>query len=288
MKKLLLVITAAMLCLGGCGHDYEPITEKSSDISSETTDAVLTDNENDASYNEDELIADIEEFKKGLFPMNETAMEIPEEYFTVPDDWKTVNFENGVSMKVPADVNNHEKLTSIEKYTNEVPEENIKETIKVSYILQNDWSEVETTEETPEEREMMNLFFEKMNMISYEESKNNENLYDKPLAELGIDTNGTRYGRIKALLSITEADLAGLDEITANTIRYAKGISLLPYQNAYILETETAHIFIHQYGEDSNYWINVMPSENLEYCFVVKAEDKDTALQIAASAEYND
>jgi hypothetical protein len=218
--------------------------------------------------------------------MNETAMEIPEEYFTVPDDWKTVNFENGVSMKVPADVNNHEKLTSIEKYNNEVPEENIKETITVSSVLQNDWSEVKTTEETPEEKEMMNQFFEMMNMISYEESKNDENLYDKPLAELGIETNSTRYGRIKALLSVTEADLTGLDEITANTIRYAKGVSLLPYQNAYLLESDTAHIFIHQYGDDSNYWINIMPSENFEYCYMVKAEDKDTALRIAASTKY--
>ena len=286
MKKLFTILTVTMLCLAGCGRDPEISSENASEVLSETTDTAPTDNETDASYTEDEMIADIEELEKGFFPMDETAQEIPEEYFTVPEDWKTVNFENGVSMKVPADVNNHEKSTIIEKYTNEIPDENKKETIKISSVFQNDWSEVNTTEETPEEKEVMIKWFEAMNMISYEESKDDANLYDKPLAELEIETNGTRYGRIKGLLSITEADLAGLDEITANTIRYAKGVSLLPYQNAYLLESDTAHIFIHQYGDDSNYWINIMPSENFEYCFMVKAEDKDTALRIAASTKY--
>lgn len=286
MKKLFTILTVTMLCLAGCGHDPEISSENASEVLSETIDTAPTDDETDASYTEDEMIADIEELEKGFFPMDETAQEIPEEYFTVPEDWKTVNFENGVSMKVPSDVNNHEKSTIIEKYTNEIPDENKKETIKISSVFQNDWSEVNTTEETPEEKEVMIKWFEAMNMISYEESKDDANLYDKPLAELGIETNGTRYGRIKGLLSITEADLAGLDEITANTIRYAKGVSLLPYQNAYLLESDTAHIFIHQYGDDSNYWINIMPSENFEYCFMVKAEDKDTALRIAASAKY--
>lgn len=286
MKKLFTILTVTMLCLAGCGHDPEISSENASEVLSETIGTAPTDDETDASYTEDEMIADIEELEKGFFPMDETAQEIPEEYFTVPEDWKTVNFENGVSMKVPSDVNNHEKSTIIEKYTNEIPDENKKETIKISSVFQNDWSEVNTTEETPEEKEVMIKWFEAMNMISYEESKDDANLYDKPLAELGIETNGTRYGRIKGLLSITEADLAGLDEITANTIRYAKGVSLLPYQNAYLLESDTAHIFIHQYGDDSNYWINIMPSENFEYCFMVKAEDKDTALRIAASAKY--
>ncbi len=286
MKKLFTILTVTMLCLAGCGHDPEISSENASEVLSETIDTAPTDDETDASYTEDEMIADIEELEKGFFPMDETAQEIPEEYFTVPEDWKTVNFENGVSMKVPADVNNHEKSTIIEKYTNEIPDENKKETIKISSVFQNDWSEVNTTEETPEEKEVMIKWFEAMNMISYEESKDDANLYDKPLAELGIETKGTRYGRIKGLLSITEADLAGLDEITANTIRFAKGVSLLPYQNAYLLESDTAHIFIHQYGDDSNYWINIMPSENFEYCFMVKAEDKDTALRIAASTKY--
>lgn len=286
MKKLFTILTVTMLCLAGCGHDPEISSENASEVLSETIDTAPTDDETDASYTEDEMIADIEELEKGFFPMDETAQEIPEEYFTVPEDWKTVNFENGVSMKVPADVNNHEKSTIIEKYTNEIPDENKKETIKISSVFQNDWSEVNTTEETPEEKEVMIKWFEAMNMISYEESKDDANLYDKPLAELGIATNGTRYGRIKGLLSITEADLSGLDEITANTIRFAKGVSLLPYQNAYLLESDTAHIFIHQYGDDSNYWINIMPSENFEYCFMVKAEDKDTALRIAASTKY--
>ena len=286
MKKLFTILTVTMLCLAGCGRDPEISSENASEVLSETTDTAPTDNETDASYTKDEMIAEIEELEKGFFPMDETAQEIPEEYFTVPEDWKTVNFENGVSMKVPSDVNNHEKSTIIEKYTNEIPDENKKETIKISSVFQNDWSEVNTTEETPEEKEVMIKWFEAMNMISYEESKDDANLYDKPLAELGIETNGTRYGRIKGLLSITEADLAGLDEITANTIRYAKGVSLLPYQNAYLLESDTAHIFIHQYGDDSNYWINIMPSENFEYCFMVKAEDKDTALRIAASTKY--
>lgn len=286
MKKLFTILTVTMLCLAGCGRDPEISSENASEVLSETIDTAPTDDETDASYTEDEMIADIEELEKGFFPMDETAQEIPEEYFTVPEDWKTVNFENGVSIKVPADVNNHEKSTIIEKYTNEIPDENKKETIKISSVFQNDWSEVNTTEETPEEKEVMIKWFEAMNMISYEESKDDANLYDKPLAELGIETNGTRYGRIKGLLSITEADLAGLDEITANTIRFAKGVSLLPYQNAYLLESDTAHIFIHQYGDDSNYWINIMPSENFEYCFMVKAEDKDTALRIAASTKY--
>lgn len=286
MKKLFTILTVTMLCLAGCGRDPEISSENASEVLSETINTAPIDNETDASYTEDEMIADIEELEKGFFPMDETAQEIPEEYFTAPEDWKTVNFENGVSMKVPADVNNHEKSTIIEKYTNEIPDENKKETIKISSVFQNDWSEVNTTEETPEEKEVMIKWFEAMNMISYEESKDDANLYDKPLAELGIETNGTRYGRIKGLLSITEADLAGLDEITANTIRYAKGVSLLPYQNAYLLESDTAHIFIHQYGDDSNYWINIMPSENFEYCFMVKAEDKDTALRIAASTKY--
>lgn len=286
MKKLITILTVTMLCLAGCGRDPEISSENASEVLSETTDTAPTDNETDASYTKDEMIADIEELEKGFFPMDETAQEIPEEYFTVPEDWKTVNFENGVSMKVPSDVNNHEKSTIIEKYTNEIPDENKKETIKISSVFQNDWSEVNTTEETPEEKEVMIKWFEAMNMISYEESKDDANLYDKPLAELGIETNGTRYGRIKGLLSITEADLSGLDEITANTIRFAKGVSLLPYQNAYLLESDTAHIFIHQYGDDSNYWINIMPSENFEYCFMVKAEDKDTALRIAASTKY--
>jgi hypothetical protein len=286
MKKLFTILTVTMLCLASCGRDPENSSENASEVLSETTDTVPIDNETDASYTEDEMIADIEELEKGFFPMDETAQEIPEEYFTAPEDWKTVNFENGVSMKVPSDVNNHEKSTIIEKYTNEIPDENKKETIKISSVFQNDWSEVNTTEETPEEKEVMIKWFEAMNMISYEESKDDANLYDKPLAELGIETNGTRYGRIKALLSVTEADLTGLDEITAKTIRYAKGVSLLPYQNAYLLESDTAHIFIHQYGDDSNYWINIMPSENFEYCFMVKAEDEDTALRIAASTKY--
>ena len=151
MKKLFTILTVTMLCLAGCGRDPEISSENASEVLSETTDTAPTDNETDASYTEDEMIADIEELEKGFFPMDETAQEIPEEYFTVPEDWKTVNFENGVSMKVPADVNNHEKSTIIEKYTNEIPDENKKETIKISSVFQNDWSEVNTTEETPEE-----------------------------------------------------------------------------------------------------------------------------------------
>ena len=101
---------------------------------------------------------------------------------------------------------------------------------------------------------------------------------------IGIDTGGTRYGRLRALLSLTERDLSGIPAADAQTIRSIKGMYLMPFQNAYLAERENAHVLIHQYGSDNKYWVNVMPSDDLEYCVLVSAQEHDTALRMAASA----
>lgn len=243
----------------------------------------------------EEVVEEFTTMEKQFFPINETLQELPEDYFTTPDDWVEIEFNNGVSMKVPTGLDYHKEsdenngqLLTYEIYSNKNEEEKKKATTSVGFLSMTDWAEDEKYIYDSEEAKAERAIFEHYNIIPFDRKikKLNKKLYDVPLAELGIETNGTRYGRIKGLLSITEADLAGLEEITANTIRFAKGVSLMDFTNAYIIEKENAHIFIHKYGEKvGKYWISVMPTDSLEYGGMIKAEDKDTALRIAASAE---
>jgi hypothetical protein len=243
----------------------------------------------------EEIVEEFKKLEKQFFPINETLQEIPEDYFTTPDDWVEIEFNNGVSMKVPPGLDYHKEsdenngqLLTYEIYSNKNEEEKKKATTSVGFLSMTDWAEDEKYVYTYEEAMAERAIFEHYNIIPFDRKmkKLNKNLYDAPLAKLGIETKGTRYGRIKGLLSITEADIAGLNEVTANTIRFAKGVSLMDFTNAYIIEKENAHIFIHKYGEKvGKYWISVMPTDSLEYGGMIKAEDKDTALRIAASAE---
>lgn len=243
----------------------------------------------------EEVVEEFTTMEKQFFPINETLQELPEDYFTTPDDWVEIEFNNGVSMKVPIGLDYHKEsdenngqLLTYEIYSNKNEEEKKKATTSVGFLSMTDWAEDEKYVYTYEEAKAERAIFEHYNIIPFDRKmkKLNKNLYDAPLAKLGIETNGTRYGRIKGLLSITEADLAGLEEITANTLRFAKGVSLMDFTNAYIIEKENAHIFIHKYGEKvGKYWISVMPTDSLEYGGMIKAENNDTALRIAASAE---
>lgn len=235
------------------------------------------------------IAQEAEAMKAAFFDMNETAQEVPAQYLSVPDDWVTITSMRGVTFQVPPEMHKRERAYQtdsdkfhIEIYTDETADGG-KGKKRVMFASENDWSVPATPDDTGDD-----ALKAVCRSLGFEWDGTDASLYDKPLAALGIDTGGTRYGRIHALLSLTEADLAGLDPQNANAIRTAKGISLQTFQNAYLIEREHAHVLIHQYGSgDKKYWVNVMPEDNLEYCTVIEAEDKDTAMRICASAGFS-
>lgn len=235
-----------------------------------------------------DAVSEAEAMKAAFFDMNETAQDVPSEYQSVPEDWITITSMRGVTFQVPPDMHKRERpyqtdsdTFHMEIYSDETADGG-KAKKRVMFASENDWSTPSEPDEASDD--ILKVLCKR---IGFQWDGTDASLYDKPLAALGIDTGGTRYGRIRALLSLTEADLKGLDPQDAAAIRTAKGMSLQPFHDAYLIEREDAHVLIHQYGsKDTKYWVNVMPSDNLEYCTVIQAGDKDTAMRICASADW--
>lgn len=323
MKKLLYAALAAgLITLSACGHDIpeEPAYSSETETESETeadysasedyttetakiidaipfgvydtdgndytvTSAAEEEPEVVFEPTEDELQEAVDIFIE-MMNSNAKALPLSEEYYTVPEGWVDYTFKCGVTFKAPAglfDISTSDKFELLADN-----EEKSERNYLVSHFLDNDWIELSSDDEDEDEDEydeyyqsILKLVMEQLG-ISYE---NEEQLQQKPLESLGYKAD-TRYDLTKSLLTITDEELAAADKSTANAIRLMRGMIFSTYgDEAYIIEKDNAHVFIHQYGDDGRYWVNVMPSENYEYCVLVKAPDAETALHIAASAD---
>ncbi len=283
MKKLLaLLLMLSAISLVSCEKNEVlpsegeiPVSESES---AETTGSTAEETTESTTLSMEEEIKQMEET---LFDINITAQDVPADCLDIPSDWTNISCKCGVELSVPSDVTKTETSGSMEVFNN--ADENGVIDTSLYFIYSNDWSETEENGPSADEEEYMKLMYDQLG-IPFDGT--NATMYDEPLKAAGIDTKGTRYGRVKGLLSVDEKALEGADETTVKAIRWAKGMTFSPFKNAYIYEKDNAHLVIHQYGENDNqYWLNVMPDDNVEHCFMITAPDKETALKIAASAE---
>ena len=213
------------------------------------------------------------------------AEELPEEYYEVPDDWVRYSFDCGVVFRAPAGLSDVSRSEKMQVFADA---DSLKErTYSVIKAFENDWEE--RNEENEDEMDPAMRAFGNVGGklgISYAYLVKPGN---DALRELGYEAD-TRYDLCKSLLTITDEELEKADKKTAKAIRIERGkIFQIYLDEAYIIEKENAHVFIHRYADDSygygRYFVNVMPTDDFEYSLIIKAPDLSTALRIAASAD---
>ena len=258
-------------------------------LQSDDEDLTYEINEDDDSseeLTEEEIQETVDIIKEWIAAPAPEVTPLPEYCNEIPADWEEYTFSTGISFKAPAglfDVTQKSDLLDKDTFLTFSDSENYKDRkTKVVYLYANDWAE--TTEEDGEDEEfpdeLMQIISEKLD-LSADALKGDGR---EPLKKLGISAD-SRYELYKALLTVTDEDLESTDKTTADLIRLKRSFIFSSYkEEAHILETDTAHIFIHLYG-DNAYWVNVMPTEDEEYCLIVKAEDTETALKIASTIE---
>ncbi|MBQ8961004.1 MAG: hypothetical protein IJ071_07285 [Ruminococcus sp.] len=277
MKKLILAaLLGAALTLTACGVDDtgaepEPSEEESSEeISDEGSEQEL--DFEIPTQSDEEIVAEAKEYADEILSGDMTrALPLPESAEEIPDDWEEYSLESGISFYAPAGLNAKEGGTLVSFRDTD---EDTLPTVGITGGFEYDWSE---ESETYEEDDLyINAIFEAAGLSGTED----EVLY-QPLRDLGYDVD-TRYGYTKALLTVTDEEMKSLGEDGEKSIRLANGLVYSPFgSDAYIFEKENSHVFIMGYGE--GLWVDLLPSEDLVYSFVVKCEDKDTQMKIAAS-----
>ena len=223
---------------------------------------------------------ELDDYMDTVETCNVHAIELPEECLEIPDDWVDYEFGCGVVFKAPAGLIDVSKSERFQAYADS--EDSKEQTVKVLKTFENDWEE-KRKESEEEHNPGVNTFGwlgEKLGISYAYIVKPN---YDE-IEELGYETD-TRYDLCKSLLTVTDEELNKADKKTAKAIRVQRGLIFSIYRDeAYIVENENSHVFIHRYDDD-RYWINVMPSDDFEYCFIVRCEDVNDALRIAATAD---
>lgn len=289
MKKLILTAAAlALLMFTACGHDIpeSSVWEAGSRSEEQTTSEASADTENEAASDltgeptEEEIQEAVSMMEDMMNNCNASALPLPEKFQEPPADWTDYTFKRGVTLKAPAGlyvVNTYDMFEILSD-----SDDRKERTVTISSMNSIDWTEENTEEEQDEEyQKLMKLVCERLG-ISFAET--DEEFMRRPLESLGYKAN-TRYDLIKSLLTITDEELENADKSTADAVRLVRGMTLAPFRDeAYIIESGNAHIFIHRYDDD-RYWVNVMPSDDFEYCLMIKAADTDTALQIAVTAD---
>lgn len=275
MKKLILAaLMGAALTLTACGTydtgaEPEPSGKESSSESSEESSEFSFEI---PTQSEEEIVAEAKEYVDELLSRDMTrAGTLPESAGDVPGDWEEYPLESGVVFRAPAGLNSKEGGTLVSFRDTD---EDTKPTVGITGGFMVDWSE--ESEENPDDELFINALFQGAGLSGTED----EVLY-QPLRDLGYDAD-TRYDYTKALLTVTDEEMKSLGEDREKAIRLANGLVYSPYgSTAYIIEKGSSHIFIVEYGE--GLWVDVMPSDDIVHSFVVKCEDKDTQMKIAAS-----
>ena len=264
----------AALTLTGCGTydtgaEPEPSGKESSSESSEESTEFSFEI---PTQSEEEIVAEAKEYAYELLSRDMTrAGTLPESAGDVPGDWEEYPLESGVVFRAPAGLNSNEGGTLISFRDTD---EDTKPTVGITGGFMVDWSE--ESEENPDDELFINALFQGAGLSGTED----EVLY-QPLRDLGYDVD-TRYDYTKALLTVTDEEMKSLGEDREKAIHLANGLVYSPYgSTAYIIEKGSSHVFIVEYGE--GLWVDVMPSEDIVHSFVVKCEDKDTQMKIAAS-----
>ncbi|MDO4862542.1 MAG: hypothetical protein Q4A05_00125 [Ruminococcus sp.] len=223
---------------------------------------------------------ELDDYMDSLETNNVHAQELPEDCLEIPDDWVDYEFDCGVVFKAPAGLADVSKSERFQVFAD--AEKTNERTYAVIKSFENDWEEnkKEAVEESNPGVNAFGWLGEKLD-ISYAYIV--EPNYDE-IEELGYKAD-TRYDLCKSLLTITDEELNAADKKTAKAIRLQRGLIFSIYRDeAYIIENESSHVFIHRYADDS-YWVNVMPSDDFEYCIIVRCADVGDALRIAATAD---
>lgn len=272
MKKMILAaLMGAALTLTGCGTydtgaEPEPSGKESSSESSEESSEFSFEI---PTQSEEEIVAEAKEYVDELLSRDMTrAGTLPESAGDLPGDWEEYPLESGVVFRAPAGLNSKEGGTLVSFRDTD---EDTKPTVGITGGFMVDWSEENSDDEL-----FINALFQGAGLSGTED----EVLYQL-LRDLGYDAD-TRYDYTKALLTVTDEEMKSLGEDREKAIRLANGLVYSPYgSTAYIIEKGSSHVFIVEYGE--GLWVDVMPSEDIVHSFVVKCEDKDTQMKIAAS-----
>ena len=277
MKKLILaaLIGAALTACGTYDTGAEPVSpeKESSSESSEESSAESSEFSFEIpTQSEEEIVAEAKEYAHELLSREMTrAVPLPESAGDVPGDWEEYPLESGVVFRAPAGLNSKEGSTLVSFRDTD---EDTKPTVGITGGFMVDWSE--ESEENSDDEFFINALFQGAGLSGTED----EVLY-QPLRDLGYDVD-TRYDYTKALLTVTDEEMKSLREDREKAVRLANGLVYSPYgSDAYIIENDNSHVFIVEYGE--GLWVDVMPSDDVVHSFVVKCEDKDTQLKIAAS-----
>lgn len=288
MKKLILTAAAfALLALTACGHDIpeSSVREAGNRSEEQTTAEVSADPESETAsdltgeYTEEEIQEAVSMMEDMMNNCNASALPLPEKFQEPPSDWTDYTLKCGVTLKAPAglyDVNTYDMFEILSD-----SDDKKERTVTISSMPGIDWTEENTEEQDDEYQKVMKLVCERLG-IPFAET--DEEFMCRPLESLGYKAD-TRYDLIKSLLTVTDEELENTDKSTADAVRLIRGMTLSVFRDeAYIIESGNAHIFIHRYADDK-YWVNVMPSDDYEYCLLIKAADVDTALQIAVTAD---
>ncbi|HOO05263.1 MAG TPA: hypothetical protein PLH83_02025 [Ruminococcus sp.] len=275
MKKLILAaLLGAALTLTACGVDNAGAEPESSE---QESSAESSEESSEFSFemptqSDEEIAAEAKEYADELLSREMTrAGTLPESAGDVPGDWEEYPLESGVVFRAPSGLNSKEGGTLVSFRDTD---EDTKPTVGITGGFMVDWSE--ESEENPDDELFINALFQGAGLSGTED----EVLY-QPLRDLGYDAD-TRYDYTKALLTVTDEEMKSLGEDREKAIRLANGLVYSPYgSEAYIIENDSSHVFIVEYGE--GLWVDVMPSEDIVHSFVVKCEDKDTQMKIAAS-----
>lgn len=223
---------------------------------------------------------ELDDYMDSVETCNVHAQELPEDCLEIPDDWVDYEFNCGVVFKAPAGLIDVSKSERFQVYADS--EDSKQQTVKVLKSFENDWEEKnkENEEDISTAEKVFGRLGGKLGISYAYIVKPN---YDE-IEELGYDTD-TRYDLCKSLLTITDEELNAADKKTAKAVRVQRGLIFSIYRDeAYIVENENSHVFIHRYDDDK-YWVNVMPSDDFEYCIIVRCKDVSDALRIAATAD---
>ncbi|MBQ8961003.1 MAG: hypothetical protein IJ071_07280 [Ruminococcus sp.] len=288
MKRLTILLAAALL-LTGCG-DYDSSPGAEAESSSEEVTEEVTEEETEpeteeltdapTAYIDDEgsIVIDGKKYKDGSSELQEKVdnmmesmasyldlepYKVPEEYRTVPEDWQRVS-HYGMSISCPAD---------------SVQEDN---GFGVVYTSQSCGSVtmLDDPDAEPEDSDLAELTEEYLEREKEKKARAFEAL------GLGYDGSDRSYMRNYLLLTREEVD-ALEDEELRDTI-YGMGAGFMFYDRVFMIPREEYDVYIMRFGEkyleegQVGFMIDLL-TDDKEYTALAAGGDLETAMRIASS-----